>query len=248
MKKIIEVKNVDLKYKFVQNMSLKQEMIGIFFKSKRNKKQKEILALKKISFAIESGHTVGIIGGNGAGKSTLLKLIAGIFQPDSGKIITKTDSISLLSLGTGFNSELTGKENIYLNGMLLGLKKKQLDNKIEEIIEFSGVEDAINNPIKSYSTGMKQRLAFAIAINAIPDVLLIDEILGVGDQAFQNKSSKIIKDLITSDRTVVLVSHSMGTIKDLCDKVIWLHKGELIKYGETEEILEEYQNFIKKQK
>lgn len=248
MKKIIEIKNIDLKYKFVHNMSLKQEIIGIFFKSKRRKKQKEILALKNISFEIESGHTVGIIGGNGAGKSTLLKLIAGVFQPDCGEIITKTDSISLLSLGTGFNSELTGKENIYLNGMLLGLKKLQLDKKIEEIIEFSGVEGAINNPIKSYSTGMKQRLAFAIAINAIPDVLLIDEVLGVGDQAFQNKSSKIIKGLITSEKTVILVSHSIGTIKELCDKVIWLHKGELIKYGDTEDILEEYQNFIRKQK
>ncbi|MGL5901406.1 MAG: ABC transporter ATP-binding protein [Cetobacterium sp.] len=248
MKKIIELDNINLKYRFLKNMNIKQEILRLFHPKQKITKLKEIEALKNISFNIYSGHTVGIIGGNGAGKSTLLKLIAGVFQPDSGKIIVRAKSISLLTLGTGFQSELSGYENIYLNGLLLGLKKHEIDQKINIIIEFSGIEDSIHNPIKTYSSGMRQRLAFAIAINAIPEVLLIDEILGVGDQAFKNKSNKIIKELINSNKTVILVSHDIGTLEEVCDKILWLHKGELIQYGETKEVIAEYKKFIKEQK
>jgi ABC-type polysaccharide/polyol phosphate transport system ATPase subunit len=241
----IRAEEINLKYKFVRNMSIKQELSSII-KRKKEAAVKEVWALKNVSFSIEKGQTVGIIGSNGAGKSTLLKTIAKIFEPDSGVIDTGDQSVSLLALGTGFQGELSGIENIYSNGLILGLTKKEIDEKLKDIIQFSGVEEFIHHPLKAYSSGMKSRLAFSIACYVEPDILLIDEVLGVGDQNFMEKSSTKIRELIHSDRTVLLVSHSLPVIRDLCNKVIWLEKGELMGYGDTLEVTNQYLSFLEK--
>lgn len=239
----LKVENLNLKYKFVRNMSLKQE-IGRVLRRRNESAIKEVWALKNLSFTIEKGQTVGIIGSNGAGKSTLLKVIAKIFEPDTGSIDTGDQSVSLLALGTGFQGELSGIENIYSNGLLLGLSKKEIDEKLQDIIEFSGVGEFIDHPLKAYSSGMRARLAFSIACYVEPDILLIDEVLGVGDQNFMEKSNKKIKEIIHSDRTVLLVSHSLPVMRELCDKVLWLDKGELKGFGDTEEMISQYLTFL----
>ncbi|WIF96086.1 ABC transporter ATP-binding protein [Caminicella sporogenes] len=243
----IKAEKVNLKYRFIRNVNIKHEIIRSFFKKNRKDREvKEVWALKNLSFEIESGQTVGVIGSNGSGKTTLLKVIAGVFKPDSGELKLNSDSVSLLTLGAGFQNELSGYENIYISGLLLGLTREEIDNKIENIIEFSELGDSINNPLKTYSSGMKSRLAFSISSQIEPDILLIDEVLGVGDQAFKEKSYKRMQELILDrNRTVVLVSHSKSTIKNLCDKVLWIEKGEYMGYGETEEILKEYDKYMK---
>lgn len=224
-------------------MSLKQEL-GNLFSKKKERAVKEVWALKNLTFEIEKGQTVGIIGSNGAGKSTLLKVVGKIFEPDSGIVDTGNQSVSLLALGTGFQGELSGIENIYSNGLLLGLSKKEIDEKLEDIIDFAGVGEFIEHPLKAYSSGMRARLAFSIACHVEPDILLIDEVLGVGDQNFKEKSGNKIKELINSERTVLLVSHSLSVMRELCDKVIWIEKGELKGYGETNEVLDNYLAFL----
>lgn len=241
----VEIKNLNLKYRFVQNMSMKQEIVKLI-RRRREQRVIEVYALKNVSFKVEKGQTVGIIGANGAGKTTLLKTIARIFQPDSGEVKLHSDSVSLLTLGAGFQGELSGVENIYLNGITLGLPKKQIDQKLQQIIDFAGIGEAVHNPIKSYSTGMKARLAFSIACYVEPDILLIDEILGVGDENFKKKSSAKLKELIEDKRTVIIVSHSMTSIREMCDKVIWLDKGNLMAYGETNEVIDKYIMFVNK--
>lgn len=240
---VVEVENLNLKYKFVRHMSMKQEIIKLV-RRKKEQKVKEVWALRDVSFKVEKGQTIGIIGANGAGKSTLLKTIANIFKPDSGEVKLNTDSVSLLTLGTGFQGELSGIENIYLNSLILGMTKKEVDEKLEEIIEFSGVGDFIKNPLKTYSTGMKARLGFSIACHIEPEILLIDEVLGVGDEDFKKKSSDKLKELINDNRTVILVSHSMNVVKDMCDKVLWLNSGQLMGYGDADEIVDEYRKFV----
>lgn len=241
----VEIKDLNLKYRFIKNMSMKQEIVKLI-KRKKDQRVVEVYALKDVSFKVEKGQTVGIIGANGAGKTTLLKTIARIFQPDSGEIKLYSDSVSLLTLGAGFQGELAGVENIYLNGITLGLSKKQIDQRLQQIIDFSGIGEAIHNPIKSYSTGMKARLAFSIACYVEPDILLIDEILGVGDENFKKKSSDKLKELIKDNRTVIIVSHSLSSVREMCDKVLWLDKGKLIEYGETNEIIDKYIQFVNK--
>ncbi|WP_069651038.1 ABC transporter ATP-binding protein [Caloranaerobacter ferrireducens] len=240
----IEVKNLNLKYKFVKNMNMKQEIIKLFT-GKKEKRVKEVWALKNVSFSIEKGKTVGIIGTNGSGKTTLLKTIAKIFKPDSGEIKLYSDSVSLLTLGAGFQPELSGIENIYLNGLLLGFSKKEIDNKLNEIIEFSDLGEFIYHPIKTYSSGMKTRLAFSIASHVEPDILLIDEVLGVGDESFRKKSENRLKELIKDNRTVLIVSHNLSAISNLCDLVLWIHKGEVMDYGDTEEVINKYREFVR---
>lgn len=244
----IEVKNLNLKYKFVKNMNMKQELGKIITRKNKEKRVKEVWALKNVSFNIEKGKSVGIIGYNGAGKTTLLKVIAQLYKPDSGEIKLNSDSVSLLTLGAGFQPELSGIENIYLNGLLLGLKKKEIDEKLNDIISFADIGEFIYNPIKSYSSGMKSRVAFAIASHVEPEILLIDEVLGVGDQAFKEKSRKKMNELINDNRTVLIVSHSISTIRNMCESVLWLHKGEVMGFGDAKEIIQEYTDFVKKMK
>ena len=203
-------------------------------------------ALKGVSFEVEEGKILGIIGKNGAGKSTMLRAIAGIFSPDKGKIDLHGRTISLLSIGVGFNKKLTGKENIYLSGMLLGFSEEEIAAKEKEIIKFADIGDFINKPVKTYSSGMYSKLAFAITAILETDITLIDEVLSVGDAQFKEKSYNKMKELISDDtRTVIIVSHSLETIKELCDEVLWLNEGEVMMKGPASEVIPKYEEFMK---
>lgn len=202
-------------------------------------------ALKGVSFEVEEGKILGIIGQNGAGKSTMLRAIAGIFSPDKGTIDLHNRTISLLSIGVGFNKKLTGKENIYLSGMLLGFSEEEIAAKEKEIIEFADIGEFIKKPVKTYSSGMYSKLAFAITAILETDIMLIDEVLSVGDAKFKEKSYNKMKELISdTHRTVIIVSHSLETIRELCDEVLWLEKGEVIMKGSAEEVIPKYQEFM----
>lgn len=203
---------------------------------------KKYTPLKNISFDLYRGETLGIIGRNGAGKSTLLRMIAGIIEPDRGKIVNRGARVSLLSLGVGFMPHLTGRENAMLSGMLLGMRRRDIRKRMNAIIEFSGLGDFIDQPLRTYSSGMKTRLGFSVAIQATPDALLIDEVLGVGDEDFRKKSTEEIKRLIKSDTSVILVSHNIPVINELCDRAILINHGTIAKIGQTEEVLEQYKN------
>ncbi len=203
-------------------------------------------ALKGVSFEIEEGKILGIIGTNGAGKSTMLRAIAGIFSPDKGKIDLHGNTISLLSIGVGFNKKLTGRENIFLSGMLLGFSEDDIRKKEKDIIEFADIGDFIDKPVKTYSSGMYSKLAFAITAILETDIMLIDEVLSVGDAKFKEKSYNKMKELISDEhRTVIIVSHSLDTIEELCDEVLWLNEGEVVKIGKPKDILPEYREFMK---
>ncbi len=239
----IEVDHVYVSYRMINRINFKERLV--LSRGKKMARVQEFQALKDISFKIEKGHTLGVIGPNGAGKSTLLKTLAGVFRPDSGLIKMYTDSISLLSLGAGFESELTGIQNIFLNGVLLGFSKKEVAEKLDAIVEFADIGEFVSKPIRTYSTGMRSRLAFAIAANVEPEILLLDEMLGVGDEDFRERSSKRIRELIKSHRTVVLGSHSMGTIRELCDVALWLDKGVAREFGEAKGVVNRYLDFIR---
>jgi lipopolysaccharide transport system ATP-binding protein len=203
-----------------------------------------VWALQNISFDIHTGEVVGIIGSNGAGKSTLLKIISEITAPTTGEIKIKGHISSLLEVGTGFHPELTGRENIFLNGAILGMKKSEIHSKLDEIVEFAGIERYLNTPVKRYSSGMYVRLAFAIAAHLEPDILIIDEVLAVGDAEFQKKCMKKMKDVSTQDkRTILFVSHNMQAINSLCTKAIWLHQGKIKVHGPTQTVINQYLNF-----
>jgi len=202
-------------------------------------------ALKDVSFDVKQGDRVGIIGKNGAGKSTLLKILSRITTPTEGTIKIKGKVASLLEVGTGFHGELTGRENIYLNGAILGMRKRRIDEKMDSIIEFSGIEQHIDTPVKRYSSGMYVRLAFAVAAHLDSDILIADEVLAVGDAEFQKKALGKMQDLSTGEgRTVLFVSHNMGAVKNLCNYGILLGKGELLKKSNINDIIEEYDNSL----
>ena len=210
-------------------------------KSKNRISKTSFLALNNVSFEINKGEAIGIIGKNGAGKSTLLKILSRITTPTSGIIKIKGRVSSLLEVGTGFHPELTGKENIYLNGTILGMKKKEIDNKFDEIIDFAGIKDFINTPVKRYSSGMYVRLAFSVAAHLLSDVLILDEVLAVGDIEFQKKCLGKMNDVALKEgRTVLFVSHSMAAIKSLCKKVMLLNSGILEYFGETDLVISKY--------
>lgn len=200
----------------------------------------EFWALKDVSFDIEEGSTFGIIGSNGSGKSTMLKCLSGILFPDEGQITVNGRIAALLELGAGFHYDLTGRENIYLNGAVLGMTNKEIRTKFDAIVDFSGLGEFIDVPVKNYSTGMTVRLGFAIAINVDPDILIIDEILAVGDESFQQKSLEKIEDFRKAGKTIVLVSHGLSDVSRLCDTVAWLEKGHLRAIGNGYEIVSEY--------
>jgi len=204
----------------------------------------EFLALDDISLSINHGQTIGIIGPNGSGKSTLLKLMAKIIQPTKGEIIVNGPMSALLELGAGFHPDLTGKENIYINAAILGMKKREVDVKLDEIIGFSELEKFIDTPVKNYSSGMYMRLGFSVAINVNPDILLVDEVLAVGDQAFQAKCYKVIYDLMKRGKTIIIVSHDLETIADLCSRVVFLKDGKIKEMGKPLDIVSKYRAFV----
>ena len=236
---VIDVKNVTMKFRMSDEPlnSLKE----VFTNAVKGKlKFNEFLALDDVSFELEKGKTLGLIGKNGAGKSTTLKLISGILKPTSGTIRTQGNIVPMLELGAGFDLELTGKENIYLNGAILGYSKQYLEEKYDEIVDFAEIRDFIDMPIRNYSSGMMARLAFSIASVVQPEILIVDEILAVGDVAFQEKSFNRMKELMSGGATVLFVSHDLEKIEEMCDKVIWLQKGKVVMFGDTEEVCEAY--------
>jgi lipopolysaccharide transport system ATP-binding protein len=210
----------------------------------RHRERDTFLAINQVSFAVEQGETFGILGRNGAGKSTLLALIAGVLRPTSGKISVRGHISPLLELGIGFTFELTGVENILINGVLLGLRKKEIEAKLDDIIEFSGLSSFIDQPIKTYSSGMMTRLGFAIAIHAQPDILLVDEVLAVGDAEFQEKCFARIMELQKAGVTIVLVSHNLNTVETICDRALWIDKGRIVTLGSPQEVVARYQSEI----
>ncbi len=197
-------------------------------------------ALRDVSLEVPEGSTFGLIGSNGSGKSTLLKCLAKIYWPNEGKITYNGRMAALLEVGSGFHHELSGRENIYLNGSILGMSRKEIDRKFDEIVDFSGVEKFIDQPVKNYSSGMYVRLGFSVAISVQPDILIVDEVLAVGDAEFQEKCLTKFKDLKRDGRTVILVSHSMQSVKTMCDQVAWLNKGTLMAVGDARKTIKKY--------
>ena len=236
----ISVKDLHVYYRDMNRFSLKKGGL------KARGSGKIFKAVKGVSFEVPKGQILGICGRNGSGKSTLLRAISGIFSADSGSINLHGNSISLLSIGVGFQKQLTGYENIFLSGMLLGYSKKQIEEKLNDIIEFSELGDFIYKPVRSYSSGMYSKLAFSITAILETDIMLIDEVLSVGDIHFKEKSYNKMKELISDDkRTVVIVSHNSKTIEELCDKVIWLHDGLIKDEGDPKIIMEKYETFMR---
>ncbi len=237
----IEVENLCVNYKSLKSYSIKRNLL------KRNKNKKQICeAVKNVSFKVKKGEILGIVGKNGSGKSTMLRAIAGIFSPSSGTVELHGNSISLLAIGVGFQKELSGRDNIFLSGLLLGFTEQQIKERMDEIIAFSELKDYIDAPVRTYSSGMHSKLAFSITAILETDIILVDEVLSVGDAKFKKKSYKKMKEMIShKDRTVVIVSHDSKAISDLCDTVLWIHEGSLMDIGPTAEIMPKYEEFMK---
>ena len=234
----IIVRNVYKRFKWVHNKPLTLKERLVFWRNKSDVTYNEVL--KNINLDIKKGQSVALIGVNGSGKSTLLKLMTKIIYPNSGQIKTNGKLTSLLELGAGFHMDFTGRENIYFNASIFGLTAAEIDARINDIIEFSELGDYIEAPVRTYSSGMYMRLAFSVAINVDADILLIDEILAVGDQHFQEKCFAKLEELKRSGKTIVIVSHSLDSVKQLCDRAIWLYQGEIRKDGNTKEVIDEY--------
>lgn len=236
---IVSVKNISLKFKMEQNRanSLKEFCVRWL---KRDLKSEDFWALTDVSFDVEKGDVIGIIGHNGAGKSTLLKVISGIMKPTKGTIEAHGNIVPMLELGSGFDMELSGRENIYLNGAILGYSEEFLNEKYDEIVAFSELGNFIEAPLRTYSSGMLARLAFSVACIVEPEILIVDEILSVGDADFQEKSRARMMDLMTGGTTVFFVSHSLKQIREMCNKVVWLEHGKIQAVGKTGEICDYY--------
>jgi len=241
---MIKANNIGIKFRL--HLEKRPTLKKLVVQGLKRQSFKEFWALRNVSFAVRNGETLGVIGLNGAGKSTLLRVIGGIFVPDEGKIEVAGRVSTLLSLTAGFQPELTGSENIFLVGMLMGFSLPQIRKYYKRIVEFAEIGDFINTPVKTYSSGMVARLGFAIAAHLECDILLIDEVLGVGDQSFRQKSQAKIRELLGKDHTVVLVSHNMEAIKQFSTQVLWLHRGEVKAYGKPQEVIEKYQQFVMK--
>ena len=236
----IEVKDLKITYKCVKSLSMRKSLFHL-----RKSKLEVYEALRGISFEVKKGEIMGIVGNNGSGKSTLLRAIAGIFSADSGSIELESDSVSLLSIGVGFQKKLSGRENIILSGMLLGFSEQEVRDKMDEIIEFANLGKFIDMPVKTYSSGMYSKLAFSITAVLETDIMLIDEVLSVGDAKFKKKSYKKMQELIMDEnRTVVIVSHSTETLEKLCTSLLWLHEGEIKMQGDTKTVLDAYNEFM----
>ena len=241
MSSVIKVDNVSMMFNLSSEKidSIKEYIIKMF---KRQIHFQEFWALNDVSFELEKGDSLGIIGLNGSGKSTLLKIISGILKPTKGSVKTVGSIAPLIELGAGFDPDLSARENIYLNGAILGYSREYMDSKFDEIIKFAELEDFVDSAIKNYSSGMVARLGFAIATMNIPDILIIDEILAVGDYKFQQKSFQRMQEMINSGATVVFVSHSVEQVKQICKKALWLEHGNVVKFGSAEEVCSEYMN------
>jgi len=245
MRDAIVVEDLSKKYELgalSHETMLRERLVNFFLGSfrKRTDKNEIIWALKNVSFRIGEREVVGIIGRNGAGKSTLLKVLSKITYPTSGRVQVRGRVASLLEVGTGFHEELTGRENIYLNGSILGMKKKEVEAKLDAILNFAGVERFVDTPIKRYSSGMRLRLGFAVAAHLDPDILIIDEVLAVGDAGFQKKCLNAMEDLRSGGRTVLFVSHNMAAVENLCTRAIWIDDGEIRQDGPAHEVIETY--------
>ena len=240
---ILRVKNVSIRYLTgdFKAIGLKDYVVR---KLQGTYRVEEFWADRHITFSLDAGDMLGIIGTNGAGKSTLLKVIAGIMKPTEGKVRCNGSVAALLELGSGFDKELTVKENTYLRGAMLGYTRKFMDEAYEEIIDFAELKEFEDWPFKKLSSGMKSRLAFAVASYVNPDVLILDEVLSVGDEAFKKKSAAKMQEIIERGATTILVSHSLSQIRELCNKVLWLHKGEQIAFGPTEPVCDQYRAFL----
>lgn len=237
----IEVKDVHVRYRSMKSFSLRKSLGQI------RQRRDSYEALRGVSFTVPKGKIIGIIGKNGSGKSTLLKTIAGVFSPDEGTINTFGNRLSLLAIGIGFQTTLSGYENIFLSGLLLGFTEKEIRARLPEIIEFSELGDFIYKPVQTYSSGMHSKLAFSITAFLDTEIILIDEVLSVGDMSFREKSYAKMKEIIShKDKTVMIVSHSNASILELCDDVLWMHDGLVKEYGPAAEVVENYEGFMRR--
>lgn len=244
---MIDVQNVSMRFNLgiEKSNSLKQMAVDLFSKSARekrkmHKKENEFWALQDVSFKVEKGQVVGFVGSNGAGKSTLLKVVAGVMKPTKGKVLVGGNICPMIELGAGFDLDLNARENIYLNGAVMGYSKDFIDSKYQEIVDFSELHDFLEVPVRNFSSGMIARLAFSVATIVEPEILIVDEILSVGDLNFQKKSENKMRSLISGGTTVLYVSHSIESIKSLCDKVVWLEHGKVIQVGTAEKVCAAY--------
>ena len=235
----LEVSHVSIDYRNLMHMSMHQSLL-----QKGIKRTDIIRAVDDISFSVQKGKILGIVGRNGSGKTTLLRSIAGIFRPDEGYIYTKGNRVSLMAIGIGFNPNNTGRENILKSGMLLGCDLEYVKERMDEIIEFSELGDFIERPVRTYSSGMYSKLSFAVTAILDTDIMLVDEVLSVGDEHFRKKSYKKMEELMMSNRTVLIVSHATDTLKKFCDEILWINDGKYMKLGPTDEVLEKYDEFM----
>ena len=242
MSAVIKVDNVSMMFNLSSEKidSIKEYIIKMF---KRQIHFQEFWALNDVSFELEKGDSLGIIGLNGSGKSTLLKIISGILKPTKGSVKTVGSIAPLIELGAGFDPDLSARENIYLNGAILGYSREYMDSKFDEIIKFAELEDFVDSAIKNYSSGMVARLGFAIAIDVEPQILLVDEILSVGDENFRKKCADKVQELREKGVTFVIVSHNMAQVKQLCQKAIWIENSKVMAYGDASEVCDEYQKY-----
>lgn len=242
---VVDVKNVSIRYLLgdFKDIGVKEYLVQ---KITGTHVVKEFWAVKDVSFSLEQGDFLGVIGTNGAGKSTLMKAVSGVMKPQKGSITTKGQIAALLELGTGFDGDLTIKENIYFRGALLGYTEKFMDEKYPEIIEFAEMEEFEDRKFRQLSSGMKSRIAFSIASLVDPDILILDEVLAVGDGAFRAKSEKKMMDIIKGGVTTLFVGHSTAQMRKLCTKVLWLHKGKQVAFGDPKAVCDEYDAFIRK--
>lgn len=240
---MIEVNNVTVNYRMMKDhvKSIKEYAVRLI---KGKIKYEELTALNNVSFEVKKGEVMGVIGKNGAGKSTLLKVISGILKPSSGKVSLHGNVVPMLELGSGFDFDLSGRENIFLNGAILGYSEEFLKGQYDEILAFSELGEFIDVPIRNYSSGMVMRLAFSVASLVNPEILIVDEILAVGDAAFQEKSKAKMMELMSGGTTVLFTSHSIEQIKEMCDRVIWLDHGKLIESGDPETVCTKYEKFM----
>lgn len=244
---IIEIKNLSKSFMiYHEKKNTFFEFISSFFQ--RGKSKERLQVLKNISFNVKKGEMIGIIGSNGSGKTTLLKLITKILVPDSGTIYTNGSIIPLLGLGTGFNEELTAKENVLFYGLLLGFTKKEITKKLDKIIKFAELEKFVDTKLKNFSTGMYARLAFSTAIEVNPDILIVDEVLSVGDASFQEKSFAVFNEFKKKDKTILFVSHNLEEIRKLCDRALWINQGEIQLIGDPVSVINEYEKFSQTKK
>lgn len=242
---VIEVKNITKKFKIYMDKGSQLKERLLFHKRNRYEERE---VLKGISFQVKKGEAVGLIGHNGCGKSTTLKLLTKIMYPDSGEIIMKGRISSLIELGAGFHPDMSGRENIYTNASIFGLTKKEIDARLDDIIAFSELEEFIDNPVRTYSSGMYMRLAFSVAINVDADILLIDEILAVGDTNFQTKCFNRLRELKAKGMTIIIVTHDLATIEKFCDRSVWINDGLIVCEGRSDEVVDAYLNFMNQKK